>query len=95
MDGEHDKILVELAAQRALLEETADRVRRMERLGRFSFWAKVIIWSLVLVLPFLFLGSIIDYLGGFVGGDAGSSIMGLPSPEMIRDAFEAYQTGEL
>lgn len=94
MDKE-EEILKKLDEQALLITEISDRVRRMERLGRFSFWAKVVIWALVLVLPLLFLGSIIDLFSSFLqGGEAAGAVMGLPSPEMIREAMELYKSGE-
>lgn len=90
------QILQKLEEQAVLIQETNERVRRMERLGRFSFWAKVVIWTLVLVLPLLLIGPIIDLLSGFTGASGGpESVFGLPSADAIKDAYELYRGGEL
>ncbi|HWH07318.1 MAG TPA: hypothetical protein VNU47_02220 [Candidatus Paceibacterota bacterium] len=72
-------------------EENNRLLREMRRMGRISFWSKVIIWALVLIIPMLFIGPILDSFGSFMSGDTAGSIMGFPSPEMIQEAMELYQ----
>jgi len=64
-------------------------LRDMRRLGRIAFWSKVVIWAIVLLLPLLLIGPILDFLSE----GTGASVMGLPSASVLEEAFLLY-TGQ-
>ena len=89
---------IEEGELKALLEENLrvskennQILRDMRRLGRIAFWAKVILWTIVLVVPLLLIGPIMNAVDQFMTGAGGSSVMGFPSPEMIQEAIDLYR----
>ena len=90
MEGEHQTLESLLRENIALSKENNKMLRDMQRMGRIVFWAKAVIWTLVIILPLIFIGPILDFLSSGVG----TSIMGLPSPQMIEEALRFYQEGQ-
>lgn len=76
-----------------IAKENQEMLKQMRRIGRIAFWAKVVIWTLLIIVPLLFLGSFLGQFSSSLGENAGVSIMGMPSPDMVRDAYELY-TGQ-
>lgn len=91
-----EEIEKKLAQLQELLEETSAVVnennrliRDMRRLSRVAFWFKLILWILVLGLPFLFIGPLFQALFPAITGHG--SFLGLPSMEQLMQAFESLK----
>ncbi len=63
-------------------------LKRMQIVGRISFWAKVAIWALILGLPVLFFQPIVEFLRASL--DQGRALYGIPSSVQIQDAIHTY-----
>lgn len=75
-----------------LAKENNKILRDLRRTGWFSFWFKVILWIVILVLPFFFIGPILRYLSPLTGGAIPSNgVFGLPSAEQLQKAVETYK----
>lgn len=87
-----------LARLEQLLEDTyeiAEENNRillsLQRTARWSFWGKVLIWIIVLVLPFIVLGPLLHALLPVSYPQTDSkSIFGLPSADQIQNLLRAY-----
>lgn len=74
-----------------LAEENNKLLRSLVRTTRFAFWAKALMWLIILVLPFIFLGPLVRTLiPASNTGAAGGNLFGLPSPTEIQQIFNAY-----
>lgn len=71
-----------------LEEENNKMLKRMQIVGRISFWAKVVLWSLILGLPVLFFQPIVEFLRASL--DQGRALYGIPSSTQIQDAIHTY-----
>ena len=81
--------LSDLLERTLAVEEENNRIlKRMQIMGRFSFWAKVVVWSLVLGVPVFFFQPIVDFIKSSTGGNA--SLFGIPSSEEVQQAFQNY-----
>ncbi|KND49369.1 MAG: hypothetical protein AB203_03160 [Parcubacteria bacterium C7867-008] len=86
--------LEELLEENLKLAEDTNRILRdVRRTGRIAFWAKVILWTIVLVLPFFFIGPVLRALEPYTNGalPAGTTLLGVPSPEQIQSAVEQFK----
>jgi len=86
--------LHELLEENIKLAEDTNRILRdVRRTGRIAFWFKVVLWTIVLVLPFFFIGPLLRMLEPFTGGTipAGSALFGIPSAEQIQKAVEQFK----
>jgi uncharacterized membrane protein (DUF106 family) len=86
MDDERfAKIEKDLAELREIAEENNDFMREIRSMMRISFWSKLIIWAVVLILPFYlysaFLAPILSGMG----------LGGFPSADQIKTLMDAYQ----
>ncbi len=96
MDDPHAQTLarMELMLQdlQDAVEENGRTLRQIQRAARWSFWGRILIWLIVLILPFLVLGPVIHALipATYAGGDSGS-FLGLPSLDQIQELIRAYQ----
>jgi len=71
-------------------------LKRMERNAIIGFFAKIVIWLIVLGVPIFFLSSYIAPIMAFVTGSSGgatvpSGLFGLPSADQIRHVLETYK----
>ncbi len=83
--------LSELLERTLAVEEENNRIlKRMQIMGRFSFWAKVVIWALILGVPVFFFQPIVDFIQSSMGES--SSLLGIPSSEQVQRAFGGYTT---
>ncbi len=75
------------------VEENNRILRRIQRTSNWSFWGRILIWLIVLALPFLVLGPIIHALipVAYTNGESGS-FLGLPSAEQLQELIRAYQS---
>lgn len=74
-----------LKATYALSEENNRILKEMRRIWRITFWSKVVIWLLVLILPlYLYSAFLAPWLSG-------ATMMGIPSLEQIQALLEVYQ----
>ncbi|MDB5265732.1 MAG: hypothetical protein JWM39_445 [Parcubacteria group bacterium] len=76
-----------------LAHDTNRIVRDMRRTGRIAFWFKVILWIIVLGLPLLFIGPIMQYFTALTGYSipAGTSAFGIPSSTQIQQAVTEFK----
>jgi hypothetical protein len=75
-----------------LAEETNLVVRQLRREARLSFWLKIVVWTAVIILPFLLIGPVIRAI---MPGAGGAGLFGLPSAEQLNSAAEMYRSLEL
>jgi hypothetical protein len=96
---EHAELLERLDVLSDLVEEnnkiahdTNRIVRDMRRTGRIAFWFKLLLWIVVLGLPF-FIGPLLKYFSAATGFDipANSSVFGIPSSEDLQKAISTYK----
>jgi hypothetical protein len=77
-----------------LAKENNHLLKSIRNGNRVAFWAKVVLWTVVLVLPFFFLGPLLRYLSPLTGGAipvGGTSLFGLPSSEQLQKAVQQYK----
>tara|TARA_R110000824_G_scaffold401771_1_gene615579 strand:- start:268722 stop:269075 length:354 start_codon:yes stop_codon:yes gene_type:complete len=83
--------LSELLERTLAVEEENNRIlKRMQIMGRFSFWAKVVIWALILGVPVFFFQPIVDFIKSSAGEN--KALLGIPSSEQVQQAFDNYTT---
>lgn len=76
------------------VEENNKALHAIKRTMRWSFWGKLLIWILVLVLPFIVLGPLLRTLvPGIPGTTQSKSLFGLPSEEQVKALIESYKSG--
>lgn len=90
MDEDHKTLEALLRENIAVTKENNEILRRMQRIGRIAFWSKVVIWTVVIILPLLLIGPILESLTK----GAGASVMGLPSADLIEEAYRVYMGQE-
>jgi hypothetical protein len=74
-----------------LAEENNKILHSMQRTMRWSFWGKLLLWIIVLVLPFFVLGPLVHSLLPISNGGTGSkTLFGLPSGDEIQNLLKAY-----
>ena len=80
-----------------LAEENHRMLKEMRRMGRVSFWTRVVLWALVIILPLLLLKPVLNMLFPVTGDDTvpGLNVPGFPSKEDIERAIRTYESGEL
>lgn len=74
-------------------EENNSILRSMERTARWSFWGKLLIWIIVLVLPFIVLGPFLKALIPGIPTSGSGGLFGLPSSEQVKELLNAYSSG--
>lgn len=79
-----------------LLEAVEDNnklLRSMHRSMRWSFWGRLLIWIIVLALPFIVLGPFLKAVVPGLSGSQGESLFGLPSASQIQTLLNEYKSG--
>ena len=75
-----------------LTEENNRLIREVRRNGKMAFWFKVALWAVIIILPFLLIGPILEALVPAVNGETGGvNLLGLPSSGQLQDVLDAYQ----
>jgi hypothetical protein len=77
-----------------LAEENNKLIRSIRRGNRIAFWLKVVLWVIILGLPFFFIGPIMNALVPFTGSakaSNSSSVFGVPSPKELEAAYTAFK----
>lgn len=79
-------------------EENNKILHQMRRIGRIAFFAKALMWTIVLILPFVLIPLISPYLHllqipGIGGTSTSTSLFGYPSPEQLERALDTYKSG--
>ncbi len=82
-----------LSEQLELARDTNKVVRSIRRANRIAFWAKLVLWSLVIVVPFLFIGPILKAFLPTANG-AALNIFDFPSSAEIQKVIQTYRTGQ-
>ena len=86
--------LEELLEENLKLAEDTNRILRdVRRTGRIAFWFKVVLWTIVLVLPFFLIAPFLRALEPYTGGalPIGANLFGIPSAEQIGKAIELFK----
>ena len=86
-----------LKETRDLAKENNKLLRRMERNALIGFFAKLILWLIILGVPLFFLSSYIGpILSMFTGNAATPStgLFGLPSGEELKQIIDGYKGGQ-
>ncbi len=73
----------------ALEEENNRILKRMQTVGRWSFWIKVVVWALVLGLPVIFFQQLVDLLKAAIMQNP--ALIGMPSQESFQHFLEAVK----
>ena len=82
----------EIAEVREIVEENNELLREMRRNGRIGFWVKTAIWIIVLALPFILIGPLLNALvPATAGGQSGVGLFGVPSPDQIQETLNSYR----
>lgn len=77
-----------------LAKENNRILRDMRRTGRIAFWAKVILWTVVLILPIFLIGPFLRYISPLTGGvipTSTTTLFGIPSSEQVEKAVQQYK----
>lgn len=75
-----------------LTQENNKILRSLQRTMRWSFWGKLLLWIIVLVLPFIFLGPLLHTLIPASNSEGNTkSLFGLPSADQIQSLLKTYQ----
>ncbi len=75
-----------------LAEENNKLLRSLVRTTRFAFWAKALMWVVVIILPFIFLGPLVRTLvPAYNTGATGGNLFGFPSPTEIQNIVNSYR----
>ncbi len=90
--SEHASLEALLKEHIAISKENNEILKDMRRIGRIAFWAKVVLWTVLIVLPLLLIGPILSGLSAMIAPGTASGVMGVPSPELIQQALEAYKS---
>ncbi len=80
-----------LREQIAISKENNEILKDMRRIGRIAFWAKVVLWTILIILPLLLIGPILSGFSAMLAPGTASNVMGVPSPELIQQALDAYK----
>jgi hypothetical protein len=72
-------------------EENNKLLLQMQRTARWAFIGKIILWIVLLGLPLLFLGPLLNALFPYTSAESGS-VFGLPSPEQLEQLMSTYQS---
>jgi hypothetical protein len=75
-----------------LARENNELLRDMRRMGRISFWGKLLLWGAVIILPFIFLKPYLEALVPAASGDT-NGVFGFPSKDQLEKALDSYQNG--
>lgn len=73
-----------------IVEENNKILHSMERTARWSFWGKLLIWIIVLVLPFIVLGPFLKALIPSIPSNGNGGLFGLPSQGQVKALLNAY-----
>lgn len=74
------------------VEDNNKLLRSIHRSMRWGFWGRLLVWIIVLALPFIVLG---PFLQAIVPGLSGSekNLFGLPSADQVQGLLNAYKAG--
>ncbi len=75
-----------------LAEENNRVLTGIQRTLRWSFWGKIVLWAVVLILPFFVLGPLINSIlpVSYSEGNA-KNLFGLPSADQLQSLIKAYR----
>ncbi len=74
------------------VEENNRLLRRIQRGNVLAFWGKLILWTLVIVLPIIFIKPILSTILPFAGVTSpGVGSYGLPSQAELQQVLQAYK----
>lgn len=76
-----------------MVEDNNRRLRSINRSLRWSFWGRLIIWVIVLALPFIVLGPLLKTLVPGLPGSGSNGVVGLPSAQQLQSLLNAYKAG--
>lgn len=79
-----------------LLETVEDNnrlLRSIQRSMRWGFWGRLLVWIIVLALPFIVLGPFLKAVVPGLSGTEKNSLFGLPSTDQVEGLLNAYRSG--
>lgn len=79
-----------------LLETAEDNnrlLRSIQRSMRWGFWGRLLVWIIVLALPFIVLGPFLQAVVPGLSGNEGKNLFGLPSTDQVQGLLNAYKSG--
>lgn len=75
-----------------LTRETNLIIRDLRRWTRIGFWTRVALWAIVIVLPLIFIGSLIRSFAPSGGSQTpGVNPFGMPSQEQLQEVIDLYR----
>ncbi|MDB5190254.1 MAG: hypothetical protein JWN49_580 [Parcubacteria group bacterium] len=74
-----------------LAEENNKLLRSLLRSNRIAFWAKALMWIIILILPFILLGPLVRTLVPAADTSKAGSVFGFPSPTEIQNIVNSYR----
>ena len=74
-----------------LTEENNVKIKSLERTARWSFWGRLLIWVIVLILPFIVLGPLLKSIVPGLAPNNGHSLFGLPSEQQLQQLLDTYK----
>jgi hypothetical protein len=93
MDDEQNLARLEqlLEDTRELAEENNRILHSIKRTTWWGFWGRLILWIIVLALPFIVLGPFLKALVPVSTEGSAKSIFGFPSSDQIKSLIDAYR----
>lgn len=83
-----------LEETKEIAEENNQILRELRRNWRVSFWIKVVLWALVLILPFLLIGPVLNAIVPAVSGEQnGVGVFGVPDTAELQQLIDTYRQG--
>lgn len=79
-----------------LLETVEDNnrlLRSIQRSMRWGFWGRLLVWIIVLALPFIVLGPFLQAVVPNISGNEEKNLFGLPSGDQVQGLLKAYKSG--
>lgn len=76
------------------VEENNRLLASMARTLRWSFWGRLIIWVIVLALPFIVLGPFLKTIVPGLSSTKDSSMFGLPSGDQVKALLDSSRGSE-
>lgn len=94
MDSEQR--IAQLEHQMEELLETAEDnnrlLRSIQRSMRWGFWGRLLVWIIVLALPFIVLGPFLQAVVPNISGNEEKNLFGLPSADQVQGLLNAYKS---
>jgi len=74
-----------------LVEENNRMLHSIRRTTWWGFWGRLLLWIIVLALPFIVLGPFLKAVVPVSAEGSAKSIFGLPSADQVKSIIDAYR----